>query len=252
VPDSTIRLETTPAGLSPAFSFGCGNSDGSASCDLGAMDAKSAKRQLQAQVTVSATASTIKSVLLKATASSAHLPKDPVASATVTLTAAAEAGTPLPSTTTTPLPVTSLPNLSAPSPTLSPGGNAAGLFPTLQPSGGQSQEGQAGKANTRPVADTSALPEGAPVVGAQLVGLGALALAFVLAVTRLSIRRRSVPVQPLPPEPEAAEQKAPEAKAPEQEAPEPDAPKQEAIKQEVTEQQEAEQADPADEDPAES
>ena len=39
------------------------------------------------------------------------------------------------------------------------------------------------------VADTSALPEGAPVVNAQLAGLAALALAFVLTVTRLSIRR---------------------------------------------------------------
>jgi hypothetical protein len=49
------------------------------------------------------------------------------------------------------------------------------------------------KASTRPVADTSALPEGAPVIGAQLAGLAALALAFVLAVTRLTIRRRPVP-----------------------------------------------------------
>jgi hypothetical protein len=40
------------------------------------------------------------------------------------------------------------------------------------------------------MANTSALPEGAPVVGAQLAGLVALALAFVVAVTRLSIRRR--------------------------------------------------------------
>jgi hypothetical protein len=47
-----------------------------------------------------------------------------------------------------------------------------------------------GKARTRSVADTSALPEGATVVDAQLAGLSALGLAFVLAVSRLTIRRR--------------------------------------------------------------
>lgn len=41
-----------------------------------------------------------------------------------------------------------------------------------------------------PIANTTALPEGAPIVGAQVAGLLALALAFVLAVTRLSIRHR--------------------------------------------------------------
>lgn len=41
-----------------------------------------------------------------------------------------------------------------------------------------------------PIANTAALPEGAPIIGAQVAGLLALALAFVLAVTRLSIRRR--------------------------------------------------------------
>jgi hypothetical protein len=58
------------------------------------------------------------------------------------------------------------------------------LFPTLSPSPSSTSE-----AGARKVADTSAPPHGASVVGAQLVGLAALALAFVLAVTRLSIRR---------------------------------------------------------------
>jgi hypothetical protein len=106
---------------------------------------------------------------------------------------------------TTPLPVGSLPGLSAPatlpavpavpsaSPSLSPGGNAAGLFPTLDPKPAPSSTG---KERARPVANTSALPEGAPVAGAQLAGLAALVLAFVLTVTRLSIRRRSAPAKP--------------------------------------------------------
>jgi hypothetical protein len=54
-----------------------------------------------------------------------------------------------------------------------------------------------GKADARPVADTSALSEGtSSVIGAQLVGLGALAVAFILAVTRLSVRKRSTPKPP--------------------------------------------------------
>jgi hypothetical protein len=190
----------TPTSQPPKFSFGCGSNDGTGSCDLGAMDAKSAKRQLQAQVIVPADASAVKSVVLMATGSAAHLPKDPVAAARVTITAAAPKPTtplPLPLPTTIPLAVSSLPDIPAASPKLSPGGNAADLFPTLQPSADPSPTR---KASARPVADTSALPEGSPVVGAQLVGLAALGLAFVLAVTRLSIRRRPVPEQPIPPE----------------------------------------------------
>jgi hypothetical protein len=90
---------------------------------------------------------------------------------------------------TTPLPAGTLPALPA-SP--SPSGNAADLFPTLHPRPAASI---GPKAKTRAVANTSALPEGAPVIGAQLAGLAALALAFVLTVTRLSIRRRPAPVK---------------------------------------------------------
>jgi hypothetical protein len=70
---------------------------------------------------------------------------------------------------------------------MSPAGNASGLFPTLDPKPASSS---AAKARTRPVANTSALPESAPIFGGQIAGLAALALAFVLAVTRLSVRRR--------------------------------------------------------------
>ena len=79
------------------------------------------------------------------------------------------------------------------SPTLSPGGNAGNLFPTLQPSPGSSPSKNV---KGRAVADSTALPEGASVVGASLIGLAALALAFVLAVTRFSIRRRPAPSAP--------------------------------------------------------
>jgi hypothetical protein len=64
------------------------------------------------------------------------------------------------------------------------------LFPTLNPTPTTGFAQSANKARSRAVADTSALPEGAPVVGGQLAGLAALAIAFVLTIVRLSIRRR--------------------------------------------------------------
>jgi hypothetical protein len=200
------------------------------------VNASSAQRQLQAQLTVGASAA--KSVTLTVIGSAAHLPKAPEASATVTITAPpstkaaakkptakpsasasahnssaaahnsssagqAPVGSPaVPTTVTAPLSIGNLPGIPAAAPTLSPGGNAASLFPTLDPKPATSpaqsaQEAQgaqkaqeAQKARTSPVADTSALPQGTTVVGAQLAGLAALALGFALAVTRLTIRRR--------------------------------------------------------------
>jgi hypothetical protein len=199
VPDAIVRLVASPSTVTPEFSFGCGSHDGTSSCDLGAVDASSSQRQLQARVAVAATASSVKSVRLTAEVSAAHLPKDPAASATVTVTAApaggtggtAGTGTGSGGTSTSPLSVGDLPFVQSPSSALSPGGNAGSLFPALSPSAdpATSKAGQ-DKTSNRNVANTSALPLGAPVVGAQLIGLGALALAFVLAVTRLSIRRR--------------------------------------------------------------
>ncbi|HET9079374.1 MAG TPA: hypothetical protein VFO01_02500 [Trebonia sp.] len=70
-------------------------------------------------------------------------------------------------------------------------GNAASLFPALAPEPATaSTPSLVQKAGTRPLANTSALPQGAPIVGAQVAGLAALALALILAVTRLSVRRR--------------------------------------------------------------
>jgi hypothetical protein len=209
VPDAAVRLQATPAsGRAPGFSFGCSKKDGASSCDLGAVDAKSAPRQLQAQLTVPVSASAVKSVGLTVIGSAAHLTKAPEASATVSITAPPPAGEaapnppneaqnppnelPAPVTVTSPLPVGSLPGL----PPLSPSGSASGLFPVLHPKPSPSSTQPNPHARTRPVANTSALPEGAPVVGAQLAGLAALALAFIIAVTRLSIRRRPTSTPP--------------------------------------------------------
>jgi hypothetical protein len=188
VPDATIRLQSTPAVAQPTFSFGCGTFDGTPSCDLGAMDSGSRPRQLEATVTVPASQSSAQAMTLTVIGSAAYLPRDPQATATMTLTT--------PSTTTkptaSPVAVGTLSGIPTPGATLSPGGNASGLFPTLQPSG------TAGDAKVRKVSDTSALSQSTPVVGAQLAGLAALGLAFVLAVTRLSIRSRPAAGAPGP------------------------------------------------------
>jgi hypothetical protein len=209
-----MKLQASPAASgTPKFSFGCGKSDGTSSCDLGAVDPESAHRQLQAQLTVPVIASAVKSVSLTVTGTSTQLPKAAKASVAVAITAPgtpaatqpALAGPPPaplpplppplpPMTVTSPLPVGSLPGIPSvgpvppvgPVPTQSQAGSAAGLFPAVSPSPTPGSTGERGAIG---MADTSALPEGASVVSAQLAGLAALALAFVLAVTRLSIRR---------------------------------------------------------------
>jgi hypothetical protein len=185
VPDATIKLRTSPAGAgTPDFSFGCGSADGTSSCDLGAVDAGSAQRQLQARLIVPLTATTVTSVSLTATGSAANLHTDPVASAAITVLAPPASA--LISTSLAALPPI---GVSAPPPTLSPGGNASGLFPTLDPSSPATLGARPAPGGARPVADTSALSAGASHIGSEVVGLAALGLAFALAVTRLSIRR---------------------------------------------------------------
>jgi len=228
VPSAAIRLQATPATAgAPRFSFGCGKDDGTPACLLGAVSAKSAQRQLQAQLIVPVTGSAVTSVRLTVIGSAAHLAKAPKASASVSVTASRSATSPslaaalpVPEAVTAPLPVGSLPSIPAASPTLSPSGNAAGLFPTLDPKPTQSPSQPARRspsksakqARARPIANTSALPEGAPIVGAQLTGLAALALAFVVVVARMSIRRRTAETSPADsPEAEASDDTKPDA-----------------------------------------
>jgi hypothetical protein len=181
VPDVTIQLLAAPAGSGMAsFSFGCGNSDGTPSCNLGAVNATSAQRQLQAQVSVPLTAAAaVSSVSLTAIASAAKLRTDPAASASVTvLPSPALAGI------TASLTPGVVAGVSAPNLTLSPGGNASGLFPTIAPQPPQTQPG-----SITQLADTSAPAKGTFPLGAQAAGLAVLALAFVVAITRVSVRR---------------------------------------------------------------
>jgi hypothetical protein len=83
LPAATVRLQATPSSAGPKFDFGCGSDDGTASCDLGAIDAQSAQRQLQAESKVAATATSVKSVKLTVVGSAANLSSDPSASSTV-------------------------------------------------------------------------------------------------------------------------------------------------------------------------
>jgi hypothetical protein len=166
---ATITLQASPAGGGTAsFSFGCGKSDGASSCDLGAVDPQSAHRQLQAQLTVPATAAAVKSVSLTVTGTAPALPKAAKASASVAITAPGTAATaptaptapatppqapqpslaPLPPqapqppmTVTSPLPVGSLPGL--PFAGLPPAGFPPAGFPPVSPVTTPSQGGSA-------------------------------------------------------------------------------------------------------------
>jgi hypothetical protein len=205
VPAATVRIKASPATQVPEFSFGCGSYDGSASCNLGAVYSGSSSRQVIARITVPASDAALSSVQLTATASAANLVRDPSVSASVTVSKNAPSSqgsatlppgsATLPGSSVSPLPVGSLPAISGStfSSSLSPGGNASGLFPPINPSSVPSP-GTALNASARPVADSVALPIGTPVIDAQLVGLGALGVAFLLAATRLSVRRRTAVV----------------------------------------------------------
>jgi hypothetical protein len=195
VPAATIQLTASPAGAgTPVFSSGC-VTNGTPSCSLGAVDATAATRQFQAQFTVPTTATTVSSVTLTAIASTTNLPTDPKASGSMSIFTSPD---PLAANSSLLVANSSLSGLTllgvaAPSPSMSPGGNASGLFPTLNPS---SSTSSATAEDARQVANTSSPTETASPTGAEVAGLAALALAVVLAVTRLSIRRPASPAAP--------------------------------------------------------
>jgi len=201
VSNVAISLTTGTPSLTPEFSFGCGSYDGTASCSLGTVYSSSSARQVIATVPIpaSATATSVKLTaaesatgLTAAPSASVSIPVSKSTSTTTSSSTTPDAGTGTGSdgSTVSQLPVGSLPAIGGNGATssISPGGNAAGLFPTINPSGSGSGPGQGESA--RQVADSEALPIGTPVIDAQVIGLVALAVAFLLAVTRLSVRRR--------------------------------------------------------------
>jgi hypothetical protein len=178
LPDAKLQLQSTAGTGTPTFSFGCGSGNGTSACDLGAVDASSAQRLFQAEVTVPLTATTLTAVSLTVTGSAANLAANPAASASVTVLApGSPAGASL-----SPLPSIAASGFAFPTPTMSPGGNAAGLFPPVSPS--PQAEGETPAANVSALSSTaknSEIAEGA--------GLAALAAAMLVAVTRVSLRR---------------------------------------------------------------
>jgi hypothetical protein len=212
-----IKLATAPASEKAAFSFGCGSQDGSTACSLGTVTSGSAAREVLAKVTVPATATSVSSVKLTASLSAAHLTKTAAAGVGVSVTAPATTSPPTSSSppgsnpgapnpaggpgggvgggVTSPLPLGSLPTIGgAGSTSLAPGGNASGLFPTVNSSAVPTPAPNGSSPGSREVAqrvaNSNAMPIGTPVIDAQLAGLAALGVAFMLAVTRLSVRRR--------------------------------------------------------------
>ncbi|HEY7263263.1 MAG TPA: hypothetical protein VH589_17460 [Trebonia sp.] len=194
---STVRLSVAPAGQKAAFSVGCAT-NGKASCSLGALKAGSTVRMLQARVAVPATATSVTSVRLTAIAGATNAVTGPKAAVTISVTAPGTAAvaaqvTPLGGGTgISPLPVGYLPYLKGTGATLSPGGNATGLFPAITPSAYPSASSQSSAAGS-PVAETFPLSKNESVMDAQIAGIAALALAIALTVTGLLFRRGRTP-----------------------------------------------------------
>jgi hypothetical protein len=198
-----LSLKAAPSPLGGTFTFGCGTQNGAASCSIGTVSYTSSNaRQLQAQISVPASDTSATSATLTATAAAKSVKTSPAASVSVAVTAAS-------STTSTPnvaaarnanLPLGDFPSAlnGTGGSYLSNGGNASGLFPTINPSSVPSpSSGNQPKRDPQAetAADASTLPLGMPVVDAQIAGLVALAIALGLAVTRLSVRRRPIPEQ---------------------------------------------------------
>jgi hypothetical protein len=180
VPDAKIQLRSTAGAGVPTFTFGCASGNGTSACDLGAVDATSAQRLFQAEVNVPLTATTLTAVSLTVTGSAANLTVDPAATSSVAVLApGSPAGASL-----SPLPSVASSGFAFPTPTMSPGGSAANLFPSVAPGSSQA-EGASPVANVSPLSGGSSL--GSEV--AEGAGLAALAVAMFLAITRLSFRR---------------------------------------------------------------
>jgi len=198
----TVALTAQPSSQKPAFTSGCAKGEGTASCTVGSVSDKQPVT-LKAQIPVAASATSVTSVKLTATASIVTAEKwtPPSAAETVTVTAApasparSSAGTSSagvsPGTT---LPLGPIPNLNGISSQLIGAGNASGLFPAINPSAtpGPSPGSQApsGQGNGRPVSGSSAIAFVQPGLTGQVAGLIALAVAVLLTVTRLSLRKR--------------------------------------------------------------
>jgi hypothetical protein len=196
--DVTVALTAQPSSQKPAFTSGCAKGEGTASCTVSAVSDKQ-PASLKAQIPVAASATSVTSVRLTATASIATTEKwtPPSAAETVAVTAASASPTKsatssagvLPEST---LPLGPIPNLNGVSSQLIGAGNASGLFPAINPSATPSPSpgSPAPSGKRSPVSDSSAIAFVQPGLTGQVAGLIALAVAVLLTVTRLSLRKR--------------------------------------------------------------
>jgi hypothetical protein len=201
--DVTVALTAQPSGQKPTFTSGCATGAGTASCGVSAVSDKQPV-SLKAQIPVAASATSVTSVKLTATASVVTTedwtPPSAAETVAVTATPAASASpTKSPASSSPPgvspggaLPLGPIPNLNGVASQLIEAGNAAGLFPAINPSatpspspGSPAPDGQ-----RRPVPDSSAIAFVEPGLTGQVAGLIALAVAVMLTVTRLSLRKR--------------------------------------------------------------
>jgi hypothetical protein len=214
----TVTLTSQPSSQKPKFTSGCAKGNGAATCTISSVADKQSVN-LQAQIPVAANASSVSSVKLTATATVATKTAwtPPAAAEAVAVTAASSpsasasgsgsgshSSSPPPSSSTvgtTPidLGLGPQPSDNGVSSSLIGAGNAAGLFPDIQPSPTPSpatglQVNGDPRNNASPVS-TSALTLGTKVLPAQVAGLIALAVALLLTMTRLS-RRRPSPAGP--------------------------------------------------------
>jgi hypothetical protein len=201
VADVTVALTAQPSGQKPRFTGGCAKGAGTASCTVSSVSDKQPV-SLKAEIPVAASATSVTSVKLTATASIVTAEKwtPPSAAETVTVTAASASPATSP-TSSSPagvvvpegaLPLGPIPDLNGASSQFIGAGNAAGLFPAINPSATPSPSPgtPVPDRRRRPAPDSSAIAFVEPGLTGQVAGLIALAVAVMLTVTRLSLRKR--------------------------------------------------------------
>ena len=200
--DVTVALTAQPSGQKPRFVSGCAKGAGTASCTISSVSDKQPV-SLKAQIPVAASATSVTSVKLTATASIVTTEKwtPPSAAETVAVTAASASPATSPASSSPAgvvpegaLPLGPIPDLNGASSQLIGAGNAAGLFPAINPSATPSpspgSQAPGGQGAGRQVSGSSAIAFVQPGLTGQVAGLIALAVAVMLTVTRLSLRKR--------------------------------------------------------------
>jgi len=198
----SVALAAQPSSQKPAFTSGCAKGNGTATCTVSAVS-DTHPADLHGLILVPSSATSVTSVTLTATASVVTPVKwtPPSAAETVAVTgppASPTSSSPSQSPTVVPsetsLPLGPIPTLNGVSSSLIGAGNASGLFPSISPSATPSPSPgihpRDGKQTAEPIAVSSSIEFGQPVLTAQVAGLIALAVAILLIVTRLSLRRR--------------------------------------------------------------